>query len=153
MSKIVDVVKKLIKNNITIATAESATAGGIASSIGDVEGASNILSESYITYSNDAKNKILGVSFDIIEKYGVVSENVAKEMVISLKNITKADICISITGSFGPTTYENVDIGDVYIGIMYKNKINIYFEKFDGNRLTIKQKTIEKVFEKISGLV
>ncbi len=141
------IINKLIDNNITISTCESATGGAIASSICDVNGASKIFSVSYITYSNSAKIKELNVKNETIEKFTPVSNEVAKEMVCGLYLKTKADICISITGSFGPTTYENVKVGTVYIGIKFYEDIKIFKESFDGDRLAIKDKTIDKVFE------
>ena len=146
-------IKNLINKNITISTAESATAGGIVSRIGDVAGASNILKESFVTYSNEAKIRILSVNEDTINKYGVVSKEVAIEMVKGLYNITHSDLCISITGSFGPTTYDNTKVGDVYIGMYYNNKLDMYFENFIGDRLLIKEKTINRVFELIADLI
>ncbi len=93
-----EIVELLIKKNLTISFAESATGGLLASTIISVCGASNILKESYITYSNESKMKILNVKQETINKYSVYSKEVAEEMVNGLYNITLSDICVSITG-------------------------------------------------------
>lgn len=141
------VVNLLIKYKLLISTCESATAGKVASSICDVPGASNVLKVSYITYSNEAKIQVLGVSKEIIDKFGVVSNETAKDMALKLHNITKSDICISITGNLGPDTLENKPVGLVYIGIYFNNNVNSYEFLFDGFRLEIKDKVVLKTFE------
>lgn len=109
-----------------VATAESISGGLIASSIVDIEGASEVLKESYITYSNEVKEKILGVSHETIEKYDVVSEEVAREMLLGLRNITGADLCLATTGY--------AHLGIAYLGIMYKDKILVKKFKSKGDR-------------------
>src|SRR5699024_8143817 len=81
-----------------ISTAESITGGLVASSIIDVAGASDVIKESYITYSNDIKHKLLDVSYETIDKYDVVSKEVASEMLDGLKDRTNSDLCIVTTG-------------------------------------------------------
>ena len=116
-----EIINYLIKKNITISTAESATAGAISSNICDIPGASNIFSLSYITYSNEVKIKILNVDKNIIDKYTVVSKEVAIEMAHKLYILTKSDICISVTGNLGPSALDNKNIGLVYFDIYYLN--------------------------------
>lgn len=148
-----DVVNKLIENNITISTAESATAGAISSNICDVPGASKILSVSYVTYSNDKKVEVLKVNKNIIDKYGVVSKETALDMSLKLFNLTHSSICVSVTGNFGPDVLDNKEVGLIYIGIYYKNKNYSYQLNFDGERSEIKQKTIYKTFELLNDLL
>ena len=88
------VVGLLIEKHLTISTCESATAGSIASNICDVPGASNIFGEAYVVYSNDSKKRILGINDDLIDSYGVVSEECALSMVDNLYKITKCDIIL-----------------------------------------------------------
>lgn len=98
--KMEDIVKELIKQNKTIATMESCTGGELASQITNVSGASEILKESYVSYSNEAKIKF-GVSADIIKYYTVYSAETAVEMAKTVRNIAKSDIGIGITGQLG----------------------------------------------------
>ncbi|MBQ3253791.1 MAG: CinA family protein, partial [Acholeplasmatales bacterium] len=93
----------LIENNYHIAFAESCTGGLCASKIINVSNASKVINESFITYSNYAKIKYLNVNPNTIEKYGVVSEEVAKEMAIGVAKTSNSEVGISISGIAGPT--------------------------------------------------
>ena len=86
------IVELLIKHNLTITTAESCTGGLIAAALVNVPGVSGQLEEGYITYSNGAKEKLLGVSHETLEKYGAVSSQTAEEMAKGAKKAANADI-------------------------------------------------------------
>lgn len=149
-----NVIKSLIKSNITIATAESITGGLIVKTITDVPGSSAILKESYVVYSDEAKVNILGVDEEIIEKNGVVSKEVAYDMVKKLYEKTKRDICISTTGNAGPDVCDNKPVGRVYIGICFKGDIKTYECDFgDLGRAIVRVNTLEKVFRIIGDLI
>ena len=90
-------VELLLKNNMTISFAESCTGGMLASLI-NVSGSSNVINESYVTYSEEAKMRILGVSKETLNKYTVYSSEVAEEMTEGLKKVTDANVCASVTG-------------------------------------------------------
>lgn len=91
-------VELLLKNNMTISFAESCTGGMLASTLINVSGSSNVINESYVTYSEEAKMRILGVSKETINKYTVYSSEVAEEMAEGLKRVTHANVCASVTG-------------------------------------------------------
>lgn len=91
-------VELLLKNNMTISFAESCTGGMLASTLINVSGSSNVINESYVTYSEKAKMKILGVSKETLNKYTVYSSEVAEEMAEGLKKVTHANVCASVTG-------------------------------------------------------
>ena len=148
-----EVVKKLIDRKLSISTAESITGGFISKLITDVPGSSEIFEEGFVTYSNDAKMTILGVDPSLIDKYGVVSSEVAKDMVVKLKMLTGKDICISVTGNAGPAVCDNKPVGRVYIGINYLDDIKVYQCDFEGDREDIRNKTAEKVFDEIDKLL
>lgn len=95
-----EIVDKLISKNITIATMESCTGGGIANEITNISGASSILHESYVTYCNEAKIK-QGVPAEIIEKYTVYSPETAEAMAKAVRENAKTDIGIGVTGQLG----------------------------------------------------
>ena len=95
--------KILIEKNLKIATTESCTGGLLSSALTDISGSSAFVHMNFVTYSNEAKNKILGVKTETLEKFGAVSEQTSNEMAVGLYNITGADICISTTGIAGPT--------------------------------------------------
>lgn len=116
----------LRKKNETLASAESITGGLIASSIIDIHGASDVIHESYITYSNETKNKLLNVSYETIEKYDVVSRQVLKEMLDGLYEKSKANLCIATTGY--------AHLGHVFVGILYNGKYLLKEFQFNGDR-------------------
>ncbi|MBO6119140.1 MAG: CinA family protein [Lachnospiraceae bacterium] len=148
-----ETVKKLILRKLTISTAESITGGLISKMITDVSGSSEILKESYVVYSNDAKITILGVDAGLIEKYGVVSREVAKDMAVKLKMITGKDICVSVTGNAGPNVCDDKPVGRVYVGIDFLDDVNVYELTLDGSREEIRDKTANFVFDKIEELL
>ena len=125
-------VKILIKKKLKIAFAESCTGGLLASSITSISGASKIFNLGLITYSNQAKIKLLKVNKNIIKKYGAVSHECCLAMVNNLSKISKANINVSITGIAGPKGgSKQKPVGLVYIGIKKGNKkqINKFFFK------------------------
>ena len=133
------IVKKLIDEKMTISMAESCTGGMLASKIVNVSGSSEIFKESFVTYSNKAKTKYLGVKEKTLNSLGAVSEDVAYEMASGLAEETLSDIAISITGIAGPTgdTPEK-PIGLTYFGLSNKGTIKTYKKIFNGNREMIR---------------
>jgi nicotinamide-nucleotide amidase len=136
-----ELVKLLKKNNKTISTAESLTGGLIASKIVDIAGSSVVLNETYVTYSNEAKMRILGVKAETIDKYDVVSTEVTEEMAEGLFKISNADICVATSGYAGPT---GKNVGKVCItlkvGDYYYSFINNYSSEAE-TRNSIREKT------------
>jgi nicotinamide-nucleotide amidase len=108
----------LINKGLTLATAESCTGGNIASKFTAQAGASAYFLCGVVAYSNDAKNKVLGVNMSDISQYGAVSEAVAKAMAQGAKSVSGADFAISTTGIAGPTGgSKEKPVGTVWIGI------------------------------------
>ena len=133
-----DLVNLLKLKKLHISFAESCTGGMLAERIINVPSASNIINESYVTYSCDAKHRILGVKYETIEKYNVVSTNVAEEMVEGLIKISKADVGISVTGLAGPDDDYPILAGTVCFGFYYMGKIEsilVRFENKDRNEV------------------
>ena len=116
-----------------ISTAESITGGLIASSIIDIPGASDVLKESYIVYSNQAKEKLLNVSCETIKKYDVVSEEVLVQMLDGLYQMSQSELCIATTG------YAHK--GQVYLGILYKGKKYTKHLQLNGDRNRVRLRT------------
>lgn len=124
----------LIDRDLSFSAAESITGGMIASKMINVAGISSSIKESYITYSNEAKEKILGVSHETIDKYGVVSKETCQEMLLGLSRVSGSDLCLASTGFAGPG--ENA--GLVYIGAYYRGKVHIEEKKYMGTRSDIR---------------
>ncbi|MDD3839267.1 MAG: competence/damage-inducible protein A [Clostridia bacterium] len=132
-------VSNLIEKNLTLVTAESCTGGMLASMITEIPGASNIYHGGLITYSNEFKNKILGVKRDTLNKFGAVSKECAVEMAEGAKKIHDADIAVSITGIAGPGGATiNKPVGLVYIGLSTKQGTIYKKFNFTGNRQRIR---------------
>lgn len=136
------VVSLLNDANLTVGTAESCTAGLLSSKIADVSGASNVFSFGMTVYSADAKINRLGVSKKTIEKYGTVSPLTAFEMAKCIKNLSKANIGIGITGVAGPSETENKPVGLVYISLVADNFAVVETANIS-NRKTERQKIRE----------
>lgn len=118
--------KYLIENKLTIATAESCTGGLLSSKLTDVSGSSEYVKLNFVTYANEAKHKILGVSWDILNNFGAVSEECAEAMANGLYEATDCDIALCTTGIAGPTggTKEK-PVGLVYISMRYKGIVTV----------------------------
>ena len=124
---------------LTISTAESCTGGMIASKLIEVPGISENFIESIVSYSNEAKIKRLKVKKETLEKYGAVSEEVAREMLAGLKT----DIAISTTGIAGPGGgTKDKPVGLVYIGIKVKDEVKIFKRELKGDRNKIRQRAM-----------
>jgi len=130
-----EIVKYLTDHNMTISTAESCTGGMIVSTLINVSGSSKVIRESYVTYANESKIKILGVKEETINKYTVYSNEVAIEMVQGLKRITNDDVCISITG-----LTDGEKKGKFDCGIIIKDKMYSFTYQVDGSRNEIRFK-------------
>jgi PncC family amidohydrolase len=143
-----EVVSLLIEKSLSITTVESCTAGLIGATLVNVPGVSKVFSEGYITYSNCAKNKLVDVSRDTLEKYGAVSEEVAIEMAEGAARKSKADIAISATGIAGPDggTPEK-PVGLLYIGLWVKGDVKVHKFNFHGDRLENRLLTVESAFK------
>ena len=147
--------KKLIKKNITLSTAESCTGGLLSSKFTRLSGSSKYFQMGLVTYSNNAKIKILNVNKKIIKKYGSVSPECCEAMVQGLSKISKSKINISITGIAGPNGgTKDKPVGLVYIGLTKRNKTIVsknYFKKKDRN--SIQNKTVEKCVKLIQDII
>ena len=119
-------IKILAKKKLKISVVESCTGGLLASKITSTSGASKVFNLGFVTYSNQAKIKILKVNKNIIQKYGAVSHECCSMMVNNLSKISKANISVSITGIAGPKGgTKSKPVGLVYIGIKKGDKISV----------------------------
>ena len=138
-------INQIIKKKIKVSVAESCTGGLLASAITSINGASKIFNLGLITYSNQAKIKILKVDKKIIERHGAVSHECCHAMVNNLSKISKAKINVSITGIAGPRGgTKKKPVGLVYIGVKKGNKIDINKYLFKSKKRSIIQKATVK---------
>lgn len=118
------VIEKLKEKHMKVATAESCTGGFIAKRITDVPGASEVFDCGIISYANEIKHRVLGVSEDDLNKYGAVSEPVARQMAQGALKVSGADIAVSVTGIAGPDSDStNKPVGLVYIGLADRDNV------------------------------
>ena len=137
------VVDLLIANKLTVSTVESCTGGMLAARLINVSGVSDVYKSGYITYSNKAKRRILGIKKGLLEKKGAVSEEVAKEMAKGAAAISRAEVAVSITGIAGPGGgTEEKPVGLVYIACSVCGKIKVRKYNFRGNRAKIRETAV-----------
>lgn len=138
-----------------LATAESCTGGMISAAFTDLSGSSDIFDRGFVTYSNEAKIAMLGVSPATIEAHGAVSEQTAREMCEgSLKN-SLADVTIAVTGIAGPSGgTPDKPVGLVYIGLAKKkSETRIFRHVFAGDRQAVRQQTVEQALEHLMDII
>ena len=149
------IVKLLTKKKLTISFAESCTGGLLASSITSISGSSKVLNIGLVTYSNNAKVKLLQVPKKTITKYGAVSYETCLSMVKNLSKISKANISISITGVAGPNGGTKAKpVGLVYIGLKKGSKIIVKKNYFKSKkRISIQKETVKQALKMILNIL
>lgn len=137
------VVQLLKEQQLTLTTVESCTGGLFTGRLVNVQGASEVLKQGFITYSNKAKRKLIGVKKLTLKEFGAVSEKTAKEMAKGAILTTGSDVAVSITGIAGPDggTKEK-PVGLVYIGVSVKGDMRVKEYHFTGNRAKIRESAV-----------
>ncbi len=142
--------KKIIlllkRKRLKLAIAESCTGGMLSSSITSVSGSSKVFTMGLVTYSNEAKTRILKIPKKIIKKYGAVSVQCCLAMISNLSKISKSKVCVSITGIAGPKGgSKQKPVGLVYIGIRIGKKVVVNKCNFKNKgRAFIQKQTVKK---------
>ena len=151
-----ELVSLLIEKQMTIASAESCTGGLFASHIVDVPDASRVLNASVVTYSNASKVKYAKVSYDTIEKFGAVSEQVAGEMAEGIAKETSANVGISFSGVAGPSGGNSKKpIGTVCVGCYIEGKLWTHTFHLDSNlsRTEIREQSASLMAEHLAKIL
>lgn len=148
-----EVVELLIEKNKTISTMESCTGGGVANAITNVEGASNVLKFSAVTYSNEYKIK-MGVNKDIIDKYTVYSMEVAMEMSKNISLFANSNFGVGITGQINRVDPNNIvsDNNKIYISVYDRDNDKFYNKQItaiEGSRKENKDMIIDEIVEMV----
>jgi nicotinamide-nucleotide amidase len=137
------VVKQLIRAGKTVAVAESLTGGGLGAAITEIAGSSEVFLGGITTYSDASKTKLLDVPKKLITKHTAVSEEVAKEMATSARNLFKTDYAISTTGV----------AGTVWLAIASKKEVIAVELSISGDRATVRNATIESALATFSRIL
>ena len=148
-------VKLLSKKNLKISFAESCTGGLLSSSITSISGSSKVFTIGLVTYSNQAKIRLLKVNKRTILKHGAVSYETCLSMVKNLSKISKTNISVSVTGVAGPKGgTKQKPVGLVYIGIKKGNKTIIRKNLFKNkNRYSIQKSTVNQAHKMILNII
>ena len=139
-----EVVELLARKHLTVTTAESCTGGLIAGTLINAAGASDVLNEGYVTYSNEAKERLVHVSHETLERYGAVSAQTAQEMAEGAARAAGADAAVSATGIAGPGGGSvEKPVGLVYIGCCLNGRTVVKECRFNGTRMENRLRTVE----------
>lgn len=137
------VMDSLMAQNMTICTAESCTAGLLAARLTNVAGASDVIKCGYITYSNKAKRRMLGIKKTLLDTVGPYSKECAKAMAKNAAVESGADVAVSVTGIAGPDGgTEETPVGTVFIGCSVKGEVTVKEYHFGGNRAKIREQAV-----------
>ena len=140
----------LTQNKLTISVAESCTGGTLASTLTSLSGASDYFDCGFITYSNKAKQDLLGVNKDTITKHGAVSEDVALEMVNGVIKNSTSDFAVAITGIAGPTGGTTTKpVGMVCFGFSIYGNNFTWTQLFKGDRLSVISQSVKYSIEQL----
>ncbi len=152
-----EIVEVLIEKNRTIATMESCTGGFLVNEITNIDGSSNVLKFSAVTYSNEYKIK-MGVDKELIDKYTVYSMEVAKEMSLKISNFTNSDYGVGITGKLNRIDENNLFGNDnvVFVSIYDQKKDDYFTKKIEvkyNNRPQNKNQVVEEVIKLLKEII
>lgn len=138
----------LIHKNMSVTTAESCTGGLVAGALVNADGISEVFKEGYITYSNEAKNKLLRVSEETLATYGAVSRQTAAEMAEGAARAAGADASVVTTGIAGPGGgTEEKPVGLVYIGCYVKGRTIVKRCFYGGDRQAVRYSAVKEALE------
>ncbi len=147
-SRVIEIFRE---KGLSLAFAESCTGGMIAETITNVAGASDIFYGSAVTYVNSAKEHILGVARETLEKHGAVSSECAEEMACGARRVYGADVAMSVTGIAGPGGgSEAKPVGTVWFGLAAKDDAETFRRRFDGDRAAVRRQTVEEVLRRLA---
>ena len=134
----------------TLVTAESLTGGGIGAALTAVSGASKVFKGGIISYTDQVKHQLLGVSVDILSVFGAVSAPVAEAMAVGARKALQADVAVAVTGLAGPDGDEfGHSVGTVFIGYADESGSTVGEYHFFGDREAVRNQTIEAALQVI----
>ena len=146
--------ERLKGSDIKLVTVESCTGGWIGKSITDIEGSSEWYEAGFITYSNEAKNKLVNVSNELLDNYGAVSIQVAEAMALGALNQFPNAVSVSVTGIAGPGGgSKDKPVGMVCIACCYGEKVISKRFDFSGDRNEIREQSVEEAVEMVFSLL
>ncbi|WP_439880012.1 CinA family protein [Pontibacter sp. MBLB2868] len=154
-TELTSLVMDLKDKGLTVAFAESCTAGLLASEFVKAKGSSEVLKGSVVVYQPEVKKKLLGVKSKTLELYTPESQQVTNEMVMGLKKQMGADISIATTGLAGEGGSETPEkpVGTMFVSFLYDGKAEEFREVFKGNTESVRKQLVDYVFIKLQGIL
>ena len=141
-------INKLFREKgLSLGSVESFTGGSFASEITSVPGASHFFKGAFVTYATEEKQRLVGVAWQTIDRCGVVSREVAGEMAGHGKVLLNVDVCVSFTGNAGPEAMEGKPVGEIYIGVAFKDLVQVFAYQLSGTRKEIQKQAINIAYE------
>ena len=138
-----------ISRGLTVATAESLTAGMVAAVLADTPGASGMLQGGVVSYQNSVKADVLGVPAELLDAVGSVDGDVAKAMAEGARRVCGADIAVSTTGVAGPEPHGGKSVGTVFVGVATAEGTTSFGYVFEGNRADIRGQACAAALERL----
>jgi len=142
-------VRGAISRGVTVATAESLTAGMVAAMLADTPGASAMLQGGVVSYQNSVKAEVLGVPPELLDAVGSVDGQVAAAMAEGARRLCRADIGVSTTGVAGPEPHDDKAVGTVFVGVATAGGSASYAYSFEGNRPEIRGQACAAALERL----
>ena len=127
----------------TLGSVESFTGGLFASLITKIPGASKFYKGGLVTYMTEEKQRLLGISYEMIDQHGVVSQEIAGAMSGNGRALLNSDYCVGFTGNAGPEAMEDKPVGEVYIAVSAYDLTRVYKYQLSGDRESIQNQAIE----------
>lgn len=150
----IQIVRLLSERGETLALAESCTGGNIAHLLTNVPGASVVFTAGFVTYSNEAKRKFLGVSPETLARHGAISEPVAREMAEGARRVSGTDYAVAVTGIAGPSGgSEEKPVGTVFIAAAGSRETVVRRQFNPGERIAFKEITARQALEQLRALI
>ncbi|GAB3839285.1 CinA family protein [Hymenobacter jeollabukensis] len=148
-------VQKFLQHKLTLALAESCTCGWVTAQLAAATGVSEVLRGSVVTYHAEAKQRLLGVKKKTLDEYTAESQQIANEMVEGLHKHLPADVCVAITGLFGPGASETPDkpIGTVFVTILLEGRAHEYREVLKGPVDQLRDRAADFIYTKLGELL
>lgn len=138
-----------ISRSLTVATAESLTAGMVAAVLADSPGASGMLQGGVVSYQNSVKADVLGVPRELLDAVGSVDGDVAEAMAAGARRVCKADIGVATTGVAGPEPHGGKAVGTVFVGVATAEGTTSFGYVFEGNRADIRGQACAAALERL----
>ncbi|AYA37083.1 CinA family protein [Hymenobacter oligotrophus] len=148
-------IKKFLQHKLTLALAESCTCGWVAAQLAPAQGVSNVLLGSVVTYHGEAKQRLLGVKKKTLEEYSAESQQTTNEMVEGLHKQLPADVCVAITGLFGPGASETPDkpSGTIFVTVLLEGRAHEYREVLKAPTDKLRDLAADFIYSKLAELL